>query len=131
MSPLKMLKSIFTSAPRLEPREVAHRLRAGEALLVDVREPREWTDGVAQQAALLPLSDLTGSRARWAPFLAAHSGRQLLIYCAAGGRSVIAAKILVAEGHRAADTGSLAAWAAAGWPVGRPDALPPRSPTVG
>jgi len=90
-------------------------------VLVDVREPREWTGGVAQQAALLPLSDLTGRRTRWAPFLAAHAGRELLIYCAAGGRSALAAKILVAEGHRAADTGSLSAWAAAGWPVGQPE----------
>lgn len=42
------------------------------------------------------------------------------MYCAAGGRSGIAAKMLVSEGHRAANAGSFSGWAASGWPVGKP-----------
>jgi len=117
MNPFKMIKAMFTSAPRISPAAAAARVRASEVLLVDIREPGEWASGVAERAVLLPLSDLSGARAQWKPFLSAHDGRELLFYCAAGGRSAIAARILAAEGFRTANAGSLADWASAGWPV--------------
>ncbi|MBI4622356.1 MAG: rhodanese-like domain-containing protein [Verrucomicrobia bacterium] len=117
---------MFTAAPRLTPAECAARVRGGEALLVDVREPGEWAGGVADSAQLLPLSDLTGARAQWKPFLAGTAGREILLYCGVGGRSGLAARILIAEGVRAANTGGLSAWRDAGWPVAKPPA--PRTP---
>ena len=120
MNPLRFFKALFTSAPRLHPRECAERVRGGDALLIDVREPREWEGGVVEGALLLPLTDLTGARKRWAPFLVTAKDRELLFYCAAGGRSAIAARVLTAEGCRAANTGSLSDWAAAGWPIVTP-----------
>ncbi|MBI3886717.1 MAG: hypothetical protein HY302_13445, partial [Opitutae bacterium] len=87
---------------------------------IDVREPAEWAGGVAQSATLLAFSDLTGPRAQWKQFLADAAGREVLLYCASGSRSGLAARILVAEGVRAANTGGLADWRAAGWPVARP-----------
>jgi rhodanese-related sulfurtransferase len=120
MNLLKMLKSLFTSAPQLSPAECAHRVRSGAALLIDCREPGEWSGGVAQSATLLSFSDLTGARRQWAPFLAEATGKEVLLYCASGSRSGLAARILVAEGVRAANTGGLADWLAAGWPVARP-----------
>jgi rhodanese-related sulfurtransferase len=117
---LQMLNSLFASAPRLSPAECAPRVRSGEALLIDVREPGEWTGGVAHSAVLLPLSDLTGGRHQWNPFLAGAAGREVLLYCASGGRSGLAARILVAEGVRAANTGGLADWLDTGWPVAKP-----------
>lgn len=122
MSLLQVFQSLFTSAPRLAPAAAGPRVRAGGAILIDVREPREWAGGVAQGAALLPLSDLTGGRVRWRPFLEANAGKELLVYCAAGGRSTIAARILVREGRAAFNAGSLSEWSAAGWPLVRPDA---------
>lgn len=120
MNLLKMIRSLFTSAPRVSPADCAHRVRSGEALLIDVRERGEWSGGVAHSAKLLSFSDLTGARTQWAPFLAEASGREVLLYCASGARSGFAAKILVAEGVRAANTGSLADWLAAGWPMSAP-----------
>ncbi len=120
MNPLKLLRSLFTSAPRISAAQAIARIRSGTAVLVDVRERAEWSRGVADQAVLLPLTDLTGRRAQWQPFLAAHDGRELLFYCAAGGRSAIAAKILAAEGFRTANIGSLAKLTTAGWPIARP-----------
>jgi rhodanese-related sulfurtransferase len=120
MNFFKMLKSLFTSAPRLAPVDCAHRVRSGEALLIDVREPGEWAGGVADRALLLPLSDLTGSRVQWQPFLAKAGDRDVFLYCASGGRSGMAARILNAEGVRAANTGGLAEWLDAGWPVAKP-----------
>jgi rhodanese-related sulfurtransferase len=122
MNTLKLLKAMFTSAPRLAAPECLERVRSGDALLIDVREPHEWTGGVAERAVLLPLSDLTGRRAQWRPFLAVNAGRQFLLYCAAGGRSAIAARMLATEGFRTANAGSLSEWASAGWPVVPPSA---------
>ena len=120
MSLLKMFKTMFTSAPRLAPADCAVRVRGGEALLVDVREPSEWIAGVAQTAKLLPFSDLTGARTQWKQFLADAAGREVLLYCASGSRSGMAARILVSEGVRAANTGGLADWLDAGWPLAKP-----------
>jgi rhodanese-related sulfurtransferase len=121
MNPFKFLKSLFSPAPRFRPWECAPRVLAAQAVLIDVREPGEWRSGVAEGAVLLPLSDLGGARESWRPFLEKNAGRELLCYCAAGGRSAIAARTLVAEGFRAANAGSLGDWRESGWPV-----VPPR-----
>ncbi|HVU35074.1 MAG TPA: rhodanese-like domain-containing protein [Opitutaceae bacterium] len=120
MSLLNSLKSMFTPAPRVDPAAAAARIRAGDALLVDVRESREWSGGVALHAKLLPLSDLTGGRSQWRDFLAAVGEREVLLYCASGMRSGSAARLLAAEGIRAANSGGLSDWAAAGWPIVAP-----------
>lgn len=122
MNPLKFFKAMLTPVPRLTPADCAARIHAGEALLIDVREAREWTDGVAQHAALLPLSDLQGARTQWAPSLARAGQRELLIYCAVGGRAGIAAKLLAAEGFKVANTGGLTDWLNADWPLVKPPA---------
>jgi rhodanese-related sulfurtransferase len=122
MNLLKLFKAMFTSIPRYTPSECSDRVRSGAALLVDVREPKEWAEGVAQLATLLSLSDLNGPRTQWKPFLEKAAGREILLYCAAGGRSAIAAKVLTAEGFKAANAGGFPEWSAAGWPVVSPPA---------
>jgi rhodanese-related sulfurtransferase len=113
----KIIKAMFIPAPRLTPAECSARIRSGDALLIDVREASEWAGGVAQKAVLLALSDLTGKRTQWAPFLAQHAERELVLYCGAGVRASMAARLLVNEGFRASNAGSLREWAEAGWPV--------------
>src|SRR5688572_9046864 len=120
MNLLTLIKSMFTSAPRFTAADCMARVRSGDALLIDVREPHEWVGGVADRAVLLPLSDLTGGRAQWRSFLGTNAGREFLLYCGAGVRSSIAARILRNEGYRAANVGSFAEWSAAGWPVVSP-----------
>jgi rhodanese-related sulfurtransferase len=120
MNPIKTIKALFTSAPRFAPVECHERVRTGEAVLIDVREPSEWSEGVAEKAVLLPLSDLTGRRAQWEKFLAESGGRELLCYCAAGGRSSIAARMLANEGFRTGNSGSLRDWATSGWAIVKP-----------
>ncbi len=87
-----------------------------------MREPAEWRGGVAAEAALLPLSDLTGAREHWRSFLEVAGSRMLLPYCASGGRSAIAARLLSGQGFRAANAGGFAEWKHAGWPVVEPGA---------
>lgn len=120
MSLTKMIKSLFTTAPRRNPAECMADLRAGKAVLVDVREPREWESGVAEGAVLLPLSDLTGARKAWGEFLGGVGEREVLVYCAAGGRSAIAARILCGDAVKAVNVGALHEWQAAGWRIQPP-----------
>lgn len=115
-----MLKALFKSTPSAAPTDAAARVRSGAAVLIDVREPDEWSRGVAESAVLLPLSDLTRSRVQWSPFLAQAAGRELLLYCASGARSGVAARLLASEGFRVANTGGLSDWSAAGWPITKP-----------
>ena len=108
---------------RVEPAEAAQLVRDKKAVLVDVREPVEWAGGVAQNAALLPLSDLTGPRLQWKPFLDQVGDREIILYCRSGSRCGTAARMLAAEGFKAANGGSLSAWQRAGLPVCKPKHL--------
>ena len=117
---LKVIRALFKPAPRVRPRECRERVLAGTAVLVDVREPSEWERGVAEQAVRLSFTDLTGKREAWTPFLAGVQERELILYCAAGGRAMVAAGMLAEEGFRAVNGGSLSDWAKAGWPIVKP-----------
>jgi rhodanese-related sulfurtransferase len=127
MTLLNSFFSFFSPADsgvrRVEPAEAAQLVRDKQAVLVDVREPAEWAGGVAQKAVLLPLSDLTGPRLQWKPFLNQVGDREIILYCRSGSRSGQVAAILVAEGFKAANGGSLSAWHRAGLPVCTPKHL--------
>ena len=129
MSLLDRLFSFLTPAGsaggvrRIEPAEAARLVREKKAVLVDVRKPGEWAGGVVQQAALLSFSDLTGPRQQWQPFLDQVGDREIILYCRSGARSGLAARILTAEGFKAANGGSLRAWHHAGLPICNPKGL--------
>ena len=90
------------------------------ALIVDVREPREFESLRAPGAALLPLAE----------FVARHADlprdRQLLLVCRSGSRSLRAATFLMQQGFSnvANVDGGMIAWRNAGLPV-RSGALEP------
>lgn len=101
--------------------EVAERLKAGDAVLIDVREPNEWkSTGVAEPAVLLAMSDLRGSRVTWKPFLEKNRDKTLLLICRSGNRSGQVAAVLAKEGYKTINVGAFAAWKAAGLPVRKP-----------
>ncbi len=114
------LYQLYLARPGIPLDDAKSALRAGTAVLIDVREPTEWTTGVAKQSALLPFSDLKGERRQWRAFLAQHRGQKLLLYCASGTRSGLAARTLRAEGFTALNAGSLRDWDRAGWPICSP-----------
>ncbi len=102
----------------MTPQAAAERVAAGNAVLVDVREPAEWADsGVAKPAVLLSLSDLRGDRAQWKKFLEQNKDKELILYCRSGNRSGIAAGILAKEGFKTANAGGFKEWVGAGLPV--------------
>lgn len=100
--------------------EAEKRVEAGTAVLIDVREPGEWASGVAQPALLCPFSDLRGPRAQWKTVLERNRDKELILYCASGARSGMAAALLRKEGFRAVNAGGFRGWRAAELPVRTP-----------
>lgn len=99
-----------TRLPDLDPRGALALLDRGQAILVDVREPQEWTAGHAPQAEHLPLGGLDAT--------ALDPELPVIAICRSGNRSGKAADLLAAAGvpvHNLA--GGMKAWAEAGLPV--------------
>ncbi len=76
---------------RIAPSELEHQ---NDALLIDVREDDEWTEGHLPSAVHYPLSHLL----RQVPKLPEHE--RYIAYCAHGIRSETAARLLTEAGYR-------------------------------
>jgi rhodanese-related sulfurtransferase len=106
---------------RLKPVDAATaaRLREDGALMVDIREPGEYTQIRIPGSANAALSAFAGTA------LPAAAGQPVVFLCASGNRTSVHAAELAAKAG-AAETfvlaGGIAAWMAAGLPIesGRP-----------
>ncbi len=113
--------ALAADVPRVSAGEAARRVAAGEAILVDVREPAEWAEtGVAAPAELLAMSDFNGEQKTWKPFLEKSAGKPLILYCRSGARSGRVAAALAAQGYNVTNAGAFKDWKAAGLPVRQP-----------
>jgi rhodanese-related sulfurtransferase len=92
-------------------------LRAGDAtgLLIDTREPAEWAAGHIAGAQAVPRGILEGKIEQ----LAQDPDQPIVLYCASGGRSALAADSLQRMGYRnvLSLAGGFNAWQEAGYPV--------------
>ena len=99
--------------------DVAHiqqEVAAGRMLLIDVREVAEAkSTGVAKGAKLIPLSLVTLKCDPKQPGCELPQGLPVAVYCAAGGRSGMAADVLARLGYGpVVNLGGLRDWAAGG-----------------
>lgn len=85
---------------------------AGGALVIDVREPREYLDGHVPGALLMPLAQVL-SRTSELP-----TGEPVFVICASGNRSRTATSWLRDRGYDASSVaGGTSGWIASGRPV--------------
>jgi len=95
--------------------EATQLINAGNAVLLDVREPKEYEGGRLPKAIHIPLSQLSGRGQE----LAKLTGRPVIVYCERGNRSRMAGGQLAKQGF--GDLYNLAggfrAWQGAGLPV--------------
>jgi rhodanese-related sulfurtransferase len=104
--------------------QVAEETALGTVTLVDLREPGEWAAGMIAGAIHVPrgllefAADPTSPAHR--PGLDPH--QRVILYCASGGRSALAADTLQTMGYTnvAHLDGGYKAWVAAGRPTGTP-----------
>lgn len=100
----------------IDPTEARRRIDAGEAVLVDVREPEEWAAGHAPDALHRPLGVLDPAE---------FAGRTVITTCRGGGRGSRAAEALHEAGVDAVSLqGGLRAWARDGGEIVRGDGSP-------
>jgi glyoxylase-like metal-dependent hydrolase (beta-lactamase superfamily II)/rhodanese-related sulfurtransferase len=111
---LESRPDLVASTPRLSAQFAAELLSTPEApLAVDVRAPREREEKHIADSISIPLSRLLESRQTL------PKDRPLLLYCAGGYRSSIAASLLQGSGFASVSeiAGGIAAWEAANLPV--------------
>ena len=103
--------------------EARRMLGRDDVQFVDVREKHEWEAGQVPGAVHVPrgLLEFLADPANPSHAAELHAGKRLVLYCAAGGRSALAAKTLKDMGftdlcHMA---GGYNAWQQAGYPTRR------------
>ncbi|GAC1314541.1 MAG: rhodanese-like domain-containing protein [Ktedonobacteraceae bacterium] len=107
-----MVRQLFggekSTVPSINPQQAWKRLSdaRSSAVLIDVREPWEYTDGHARDARNIPLSQLQ-QRVTEVP-----ADREVLLICQSGHRSMQAAKFLQRQGktHIVNVTGGTTVW---------------------
>jgi len=123
-TPADLLTDARKTVPEIGAEEVKARLDRGEVdLIVDVREPLEWDAGHIPGALHAPrgmIEWLGGpSYANHKPQLAEAREKSVVINCASGGRSLLAAQTLQRLGFKniSSMSGGFKDWSAKGLPV--------------
>ncbi|MFZ0059209.1 MAG: rhodanese-like domain-containing protein [Acidimicrobiales bacterium] len=104
--------------PEIEPSEAVQLVGAG-AVILDVRETDEFSQGRAKGAFHIPFSSLADRLAE------IPVDRPVIVVCRSGGRSYWAAKSLATRGYVSMNlAGGMHAWHDEGLPVVRDDGSP-------
>ncbi len=103
------------------PAEVASAIEAGEIVLIDCREPEEFSTGIIPGASLVPRSSVEAAISQSG--LAAQTA--IVVYCTAGIRSALAAKTIQDMGYLNVTSlaGGIARWKSEGRPISVDSAL--------
>jgi molybdopterin/thiamine biosynthesis adenylyltransferase/rhodanese-related sulfurtransferase len=123
MSPsgAEVLRQIKTRIDEVDPAAVREQLSNG-AVVVDVREPEEWSAGHVPGAVHVPKSYLESRFEGAVP----DRGQHVILYCASGNRSAWAARTLLDDlGYRHVEsmTGGFTLWKDRGYDVETPRTL--------
>ncbi|HYR00673.1 MAG TPA: rhodanese-like domain-containing protein [Casimicrobiaceae bacterium] len=105
----------FSAVKNVNTVQATQLINRQNALLLDVREPKEFEGGRLPAALHIPLSQLAGRAAE----LAKYATRPVIAYCESGRRSRMAGGTLSKAGFKEVYSleGGLAAWKKDGLPV--------------
>lgn len=105
----------FSPMKELGTLGATHLVNTQDAVLVDVRETKEYDGGRVPNAVHIPLSQLPARAGELAKF----QGRPVIAYCASGNRSRMAGAALAKVGFKDVYNlnGGFRAWKDAGLPV--------------
>jgi rhodanese-related sulfurtransferase len=98
-----LLAEANTTVPKLSPAEAAEKMRSGDVLIVDVRDPSEVQQTGKLKGALNVSRGMLEFRAD--PESQYHNpafqkDKTILLHCASGGRSALAGKTLQDMGYK-------------------------------
>jgi molybdopterin/thiamine biosynthesis adenylyltransferase len=105
----------------LNPAEFEREIAAGDAVLLDTREPHEYAEAHIRGAELVPPAEVTARIDELAP----DPDQRVILYCRSGNRSGSAAEELAGLGYSnlAHLGGGILAWQEAGLPVVEPEGM--------
>jgi rhodanese-related sulfurtransferase len=125
-SAAQMVQEAKQRVQNLTADQVAAELAQGKATIVDVREAAEQQDGMIPGAIAAPRGMLEFYADPASPYHRAEfdPASRIILHCAGGGRSALAAVTLQELGYTdvAHLDGGMRAWQAAGQPVTKPGA---------
>jgi phage shock protein E len=99
----------------ISPQDAAAKIKNGEAMIVDVREKDEWSEGHIPEAMHLSRGTIELDVEEKFP----DPNALIICHCGGGGRSALAAESLQKMGYKNVRSmaGGLKAWKAAGLPT--------------
>jgi len=112
---IKVVEYTGPSYQALTVEEAARILQNTSPLILDVRTPGEYSQGRIQGSELLPVQVLQQNMKK----LASYKKQDVLIYCATGNRSTVAARLLIENGFKKIYNlrYGIADWERKGYPV--------------
>ncbi len=116
---MKTLKDLLDEAkqavPEISVDQAREIYKKSQALFLDVREPEEYDEGIVKGALRIPRGVLELQIERLIP----QRDREIVVYCAGGTRSVLAAKSLKDMGYDQVKSmnGGFMVWEAAGYEI--------------
>lgn len=117
----QMVQDAKQNVENLSVNQVADEMKKGDATLIDLREPNEHEQGVISGSVSAPRGMLEFLADPSSPYHRPEfdPSRRIILHCASGGRSALAANTLKQMGYTnvAHLDGGFKAWAAAGQPV--------------
>ena len=117
-TPHDFLDEARRAIPEVSVEAVAARRTQGDrVVLLDVRELEEVRTGSIEGAIIIPRGFLEFRAAEYLP----QTDTDIVVYCASGARSLLAAQVLRAMGYTrvASMAGGITRWKEAGYPVAR------------
>ena len=85
--PIELIKSRID---QVDPRSAKEEIEAGDAVLIDTREPHEWDGAISRERGWCPPPRFASGSGELVPDRSAR----VILYCASGNRSARAADIL-------------------------------------
>ena len=122
MASAEPIELVRSRIEEIDPADAREELAAGDAVLVDTREPNEWDEAHLEGATLVPPATVADRIEEVAP----DRSQRVVLYCRVGNRSARAADLLESElGYEdvASIAGGIEAWQQAGLPVVAPRGL--------
>lgn len=109
---------MLSAADTSKTTDIKQLITSGQAVVIDVREKDELSQGMIQSAQWLPTSEIKKKGPQFQEFMAKLSkDKPLLIYCASGGRSGKFTEELTAKGYKAQNIGGFAQLKSEGYPT--------------
>ena len=117
----ELLAQVKREIEEIDPGSASALLERGEAVAVDVREQNEWDEGHLPSAVHVPRGFLEQRIEQAAP----NRGQPVVLYCAGGARSALAAKTLEELGYERVYSlaGGFTDWKRNGFPFEIPEVL--------